>query len=470
MSESQAIITENEAFLQKHARDLQANIFISRRKNFVQMLFLHLGSDDDRSTLNRMLSQLANNSETATGIHLTSYQNQLDIRTPGQHQRSLFCNLFLTSNGLSKIHQKDDRWFPILDHLRGNRQDLDGNLPHLQQKFTGDKSIDAVMILGHNSKDALPRIRRSFESEIFPRIGVEILFTEDAQVYRNKLMGDNRGRGLVVEHFGYADGASNPCITAREFGKFGVDGKTMDEWNPVSSYKEFVVPEPIVEGQETFGSYLVLRKMNQDVRQFNAVLKDIADKINQARSTGEPKMTPQEVGALAFGRRRNGTSLERSSIYDSNGLNDFHYPVDGKCPFFAHARRMNDREVKDQSGLPSTYQNPNPIIRRGITYGKRRLRYGSLDTNAEPDSEVGLFFLSFQNDIGRYQQILQNSWQGEIDPILGHLDDPEKALQHHIPGLSEPYEGFGKFVDLLGGLNLYAPSLSFFKNLSTPVT
>ncbi len=468
MSESQTIIAENEAFLQQHGRDLQANIFISRRKTFVEILFLHLDADGDRSTLNTTLSKLAENSETATGIHLTSYQNQLDIQTPSQHQRSLFCNLFLTSKGLTKIHQKDDRWFPILDHLRGNRQDLDGNLPHLELKFTADKSIDAVMILGHNSKDALPRMRRSFEREIFPRIGVELLFTEEAQVYRNKLMGGNRGRGLVVEHFGYADGASNPCITAREFGKFGVDGKTMNEWNPVSSYKEFVVSEPAVAGQETFGSYLVLRKMSQDVRQFNEVLKDIADKINQARSNDDPKVTPQEVGALAFGRRRNGTSTEREPAYDDKGLNDFHYPEISKCPFFAHARKMNAREVEAWPGLPRMYQNPNPIIRRGITYGKRRLRYGSLDTTVQPNGDVGLFFLSFQNDIGRYQKILQQSWTNDLDPILGHLDNPQKTLQHNIPGLNEPYEGFGKFVELLGGLNLYAPSLSFFRNLSTP--
>ncbi|MBX2877956.1 MAG: hypothetical protein KTR30_37910 [Saprospiraceae bacterium] len=468
MLESHSIIQENEVFLQKHGSDLQANIFISRRKTFVEMLFLHLDENGDRTALNGVLSNLAKNSETARGIYLTSYENQLAIRTPNQHQRSLFCNLFLTSAGLSKIHQKDERWFPILDHLRGNRQDLEGNIPDLDAKFQGEKSIDAVMILGHNSRDAIPRIRRSLNSEIFPRIGVELLFVEEAQVYRNNLMGNNRERGLVVEHFGYADGASNPCITEREFGKFGATGKTMNEWNPVSSYREFVVPEPASPDQPSFGSYLVLRKMRQDVAKFNAVLKDVANKMNETKAEGESTVTSQEVGALTFGRRRNGTSLERGPAFDDKGLNDFHYPPESKCPFFAHARKMNQREVESSPGLPRMYQVPNPIIRRGITYGKRRLRYGSLDTTIEPSSEVGLFFMSFQKDIDRYQQILQNSWAGDLDPILGHLDDPNKTMEHEIPGLDGTYEGFGKFVDLLGGLNLFAPSLSFFKNLSTP--
>lgn len=61
-------------------------------------------------------------------------------------------------------------------------------------------------------------------------------------------MGGNWGRGLVVEYFGYVDGVSNFCIMVREFGKFGVDGKIMNEWNLVFFYKEFVVLEFVVVG------------------------------------------------------------------------------------------------------------------------------------------------------------------------------------------------------------------------------
>jgi len=461
------IIQENETFLLTFGQDLQANIFVSRRKTFVEMLFLHLEADSDRIALSEVLANLARNSETGKGIHLTSYQNQLDIKTAAQHQKSLFCNLYLSSDGFSKLLPKAPHWQPIVEHLAGNRADLDWDLPHWDPNYKGDKSIDAVLVLAHNTRDALPRMRRSFVQEIFPRVGVELLFVEEARVYRNNLVGNNRERGLVVEHFGYADGASNPCVTEREFQRFSENGKSMNEWNPVSSWQEFVVEEPTSFEKPSYGSYLVLRKLRQHVEKFNSSMQELAAKLSVAKGT---PVSVEEVGALAFGRRRNGTSIEKDSNYDNKTLNDFHYPEMSKCPFFAHARKMNPREVESWPGLPRSYQHPNPIMRRGVTYGKRRLRYGGLDTSRAPDSEVGLLFLSFQKDIGRYQQILQNSWSDDnLDPILGNLDDPNRAFIHQIPDLTEPHHGFGGFVDLKGGLNLFAPSLSFFKNLSIPV-
>lgn len=471
MHESQTIITANEEFLRKHGGDLQANIFLSRRKNFVEMLFLQFNGNDDHTALKSFLSMLAANSETAMGIHLTSYDNQLAIRTGTQHHRSLFCNLYLTHRGLSKLLEHEDLWSEIRGHLGANRQDLDWNLPHLDPNYQDEERIDAVLVLGHNVQDALPRWRRFFSQQIFPRIGVNLLFHEETRIYRNNLVGNNRERGLVVEHFGYADGASNPCITEKEFQKFGPSNKSMDEWNPVSSVHEFVVVEPEPANSPSFGSYLVLRKMSQDVNKFNTVLKDIADKMNVGKTEEEVKVRPEEVGAIAFGRRRNGTSLEKDAIFDHRTLNDFHYPKDGKCPFFAHARKMNDRESGTSQELPKKYQTPNPIIRRGITYGKRALKYGGLDAMKPPKGEVGLIFMSFQKDINQYQAILANAIEGpELDPILGNLDQPDKSFEHQIPGLTETYQGFGDFVKLLGGLNLYAPSLSFFTNLSTPVS
>lgn len=459
MSELEQIKARNKAFLDKNGKSLQANIFISRRKNFAEMLFLHLEQDGDREALKQVLAQLAINSATATGVHLTSFQNQLDVKTKSQHKNGLFCNLFLSADGLTKLGT-DSSWTDVIAHLEGNRQDLDVELPKPDPKYGGEKSIDAVLLLAHNVKDALPRWRRSFEQEIFPRIGVELLFVEEAQVYRNNTYGDNRERGLVVEHFGYADGASNPCITVKELEQFETGAKRMDEWNPGSTCEEFLVVEPGDPKNPSYGSFLVFRKMEQDVSKFNRVIEDLAVKLGK---------TQEEAGALVFGRRRNATSLEKNAQFDASKLNDFHYPANGKCPFFAHVRKMNPRAEGDPPGLPRNYQKPNPIIRRGITYGQRSLRYGSLDVRREPREEVGLFFMSFQKDIDDYQQILQSSWTGgELDPILGHLDDPTKEFEHNIPGLSEPYRGLGGFVHMRGGLNLYAPSLPFFKNLINP--
>jgi deferrochelatase/peroxidase EfeB len=452
-------IRQNETFLNDHGADIQANIFAPHRRDHVLLLFLHLNGDETtRSMLETVLNSLGRNSDSRQGLYLTSVKNQREIEQENNPDPDLFCNCYLTADGLRKLKGDSSNWTGIHSHLEASdhTRDLNGrdqwDLPYRESR-----QVHAVLLLAHPQAEALQRKKAPLVSQYFPRIGVGLLFEEQGQVYRQRFYTHQR-RGFAVEHFGYADGLSNPWITEKDT-KYKGKAKPRKHWNPITPAKEFIVKEP--GGTGRWGSYLVYRKYEQHLDRFSDATHALAEKLG---------VSQEEAGALAFGRRKDGSSLELNANPGATPeLSDFLFSPAGKCPVFAHTRKVNDR-AHPKEGLPKKLKYP--IMRRGVTYGERRTVYnGAFDPRKIPGHPVGLLFMSFQNRIDKFQQLLQHALQEEPDPILGHLGEPEKPIRHHIEGLDEPYEGFGGFVSLRGGLNLYAPSISFFKELSlTPAT
>lgn len=442
----ESVIANNEAFLQKHKDDLQANIFSGRKKDHVLVLMLKVNDKLAGETLIGMLNALGKNSREQKGLYLTSYGNQLDLEKNLQLRQSLFLNLFLTASGLEKLGCKDESWQPVIEHLRMHGQDLE-SINNAYGDVHKDPKVDAVLLLAHEVEDALIRVKRQLVSDIFPRIDVECVFEETAEVLRESTNDYRRGR--AIEHFGYADGASNPCITSRELAKV----KSRNYWDPVASYEEFVLPEPQTsEEQQSYGSYLVLRKFEQHLDKFREATEELSKKW---------KVKPDEAGARMFGRRKDGSALEADPLEPDKDINDFHYGG-GKCPMFSHARKMNPRNQPNSNELPKAYSSPNPIMRRGVTFGKREQVYGRVVRDRSPRGPVGMLFMSFQKDINQFQTILKQGETGERDPFLGRKARIGKAM---APDPKDPLDGFGGFVSLMGGLNLYAPSISFFEKL-----
>lgn len=453
MVQSEKIIEENELFFQGFGADLQAGIFASPRKEHLLLLFLHLQDGQDLANLRLMLRSMATNSRSRRGLYLTSLQNQNDNYREKKEKNALFFNVFLSAAGLKKLGGEGAAWQAVLQNLEAHEDDLAGN-GLWDAAYQSKDSVDLVLHLGHQQKDALLRIRRQFEKELFPRMQLQVLFAEEGQVFR-EISRQDQDKSIVVEHFGYADGGSNPCVAAWEFEKYRQQQRTMAHWNPVTSYRHFVVEEPSADRQPGYGSFLVYRKFEQHLQKFKKAIQDLA---------GKKGISEEEAGALAFGRRKDGTPLEDQGTGghpDNN--NDFVYTAESKCPVFSHIRKINPRHAPEGEDLPRVFGHPNPIMRRGITYGKRKLLYGRFSPMAPPSDPVGLLFLSFQDDIGRYQHLLRSGQEEVADPILSNLDQSAVTTAYHFPDLEEPIRGFGGFTSLRGGLNLYAPSLKFFK-------
>lgn len=454
MRSSDLIIADNERFLTDYGHDIQAGIFTPHRFDHVLLLFLRLEEPtaEHRKQVNALLRSLAVNKEDRKGLYLCTTAHQRQERREVRKDPDIFCNLYFTAEGLTQLGVGRKHWKKILDHLRNFTTDLG-------QEHSNPEKVHAMLLLAHPKADALRRKKADLMEQYFRQMGIRCVHSETGRVYRRRINHERQRRGFAIEHFGYADGLSNPWVMKQDAYLNGKP-RSRDRWDPTASYKEFVVDEP--GGKNRWGSYLVYRKYRQFPERFAKKTREIA------RATGE---TEEAAGALLFGRRRDGSSLEfEAGSKASEELSDFDFST-GKCPLFAHTRKVNERD-HPKKGSPKRLTTP--ILRRGITYGDRPTDpyRGGFARAGAPEDPVGLLFMSFQNDIGKFQQLLERSSSAPCDPLLGSLGKPEEGIQIQLDGLDEPIEiaADEPLVSLLGGLNLYAPSISFFKDLAAPTS
>jgi Dyp-type peroxidase family len=312
-----------------------------------------------------------------------------------------------------------------------------------------------------------------------------------------------------IEHFGYVDGGSQPLFFKRNTPneKAGKDGPKA--WDPHAGPSLVLVKDPNGDPDKTgipaYGSYLVFRKLEQDVDGFNRALEDLADALNLKNHER------QQAEALVMGRFRDGTPLVLQCTPGKADPvpNDFTFindPQGLKCPFHAHIRKMNPRGERDrvvqsalaatlkrlsvagqeeydsvQSALGAEYtERCHRIARRSVLYGIHK-KEGEEDPRLTPTPEVGVLFMCYQRDIRRQFEFLQANWsnnenapaQGTApDALIGRMSGGQEAIAQQWPrrwnGLRKEHENFsfGSFVTLRGGEYFFAPSISFLRNIT----
>ena len=266
------------------------------------------------------------------------------------------------------------------------------------------------------------------------------------------------------EPFGFRVGIGQPAIEGS-----GLTGSNPQE-APLKA-GEFVLgyldeagrlppmPQPEVLGRN--GSYVVLRKLHQDVTAFRRYLAE------QASSAAEEEW----LAAKMMGRWRSGAPLALCPEYDDPKLgadaqrnNDFLYydddPKGLKCPLGSHARRMNPR---DQFKHEITQVNRHRLIRRGTVYGPL-LPEGVLEDDG---AERGIIFVFIGASLSRQFEFVQSEWvnQGtfigapsEKDPMCGPNDGtgvftiPKQPIRQRLHGLPQ-------FVTNRGGEYFFMPGL-----------
>ena len=265
---------------------------------------------------------------------------------------------------------------------------------------------------------------------------------------------------VAREHFGFADGCSQPAIE-------GVNPDPVGEgvyarvgprwWRPLRPLElmledlglkavrkrwrliragEFILgyenedgslpqgpPAPLGPN----GTFMVYRPMSQDVSGFHDHVQAEAERL---------RFDPELLRAKIVGRWSDGTPITLSPeredplIADNRRrANDFLYreerpgipgDADGyACPFGAHVRRVNPRDALPGGGERTMRHR---IIRRGMPYGTR----GS-------DEECGLAFVCYSASISEGFEFIQRSWCNS-GAELGLVGEQDPLLQQGEPG------------------------------------
>ena len=222
-----------------------------------------------------------------------------------------------------------------------------------------------------------------------------------------------------------------------------------------------VAGAPVAAPLEHNASYLVVRRLEQDVDGFWRSCAAWADEL------GEP-WRPEDVAAQLVGRHRDGTPLGRPPGGPGAGpAGDVLYrdprfgPV--AIPPSAHIRRANPR---DALAFAPQVVGRHVLFRRGLPYAEPA-------TDARPHGRQGLVFVAGCADLQRQFEFVQARWLqdgdrfglgAETDPLTGQRGD---AAPVSIAGTGGERcrRALPTFVTTRGGAYLLLPAPSVLRRL-----
>ena len=269
--------------------------------------------------------------------------------------------------------------------------------------------------------------------------------------------------GDSIEHFGYVDGRGQPLFLREDIEAeyFGSTGTSI--WDPDIGLGRLIVRDPAAPNPDVHrGSYLVFRKLEQNVKAFKRQERDLADRL---RMEGEDE---ERAGALIVGRFEDGTPLAMQSAAGTHHPvpNDFDYRSDPnglKCPLFAHVRLVNPRDQASRKHL---------MARRGVPYGNRRRDDQPNDGKIrnKPTKGVGLLFMAFNADLAEQfvftQAQLANGTSQPMDLLIGQggrrspIHCPTEWGSGDQVKVTRPIE---QTVTMKGGEYFFMPSIAFLR-------
>jgi Dyp-type peroxidase family len=320
------------------------------------------------------------------------------------------------------------------------------------------KELDVLIAVAGDDRDSVDT-RALAVSQRLHKAGVKIAYEEK---------GDVRADQPGHEHFGFDDGISQPGIRGRasdaaddfitdrhiaesdepNHSLFGYPGQDL-VWpgvlllgHPATSPDPLVpgFPSSATPGWSRNGSFLVFRRLRQDVGLFWRTMADKAQELSKL--PGFAGMTDEKLASLIVGRWPSGAPVNRVPGGDNKDLgrdpaanNHFRFdsnaaelklrsgyrdpfdqskadPAGTTCPWAAHIRKVNTRDSgSDMGGRDSTYSRR--VLRVGVPFGKSlKDRYAQKADDPEK-GERGLLFLSIQASIEDQFEFLMARWMGD---------------------------------------------------------
>jgi Dyp-type peroxidase family len=343
-----------------------------------------------------------------------------------------------------------------------------------------------------------------------PGNGWKVLHEEHGVVRPNPVRGH--------EHFGYADGVSQPGIRGRidedkaltpnnalgnddqgdpgqdllwpgEF-LFGYSGQDRNA-------KDFTVQGPVQAPPVPFmqnGAFLVFRRLAQLVPEFDQAIKVEAAKTGNGSDAASPTL----LGAQMVGRWKSGAAIINAPTADDPQLaegtplvNDFEFGEDRKglvCPWAAHVRKVYPRDdvlgntaddiPDDVVDKAEAGTQTHRMVRRGIAFGPELTEKEAKAGKSDPDRPRGLLFKSYVTSLEDQFEFVQQTWANNVnfsqpnsgvDPIIGQAPQQPALFLGAAPFSKDPNKkpklSMNRFVVMEGGEYFFAPSIAALKAL-----
>lgn len=529
--------------------DIQGNILGGFNKDFQSFLFLRF---TDAASARDWVGGVAG--EVATAAEVAAFDGLFKLvnsRRGGELGvlKATWMNLAFTHAGIAFLGASGADEFPAefqagMKARAAANHDTGASDPSNWVAALRDGDTHALMIVASDGQEDLGEnvLRYVHNMGIH---GVQLVYLQEGTVRQ-----DEPGH----EHFGFRDGVSQPGVrhfdshvpaltaaTAKPVhGNPGQDRLHAGEFvlgYPTQLFVEKdcgggkkVAPNPdegpisplhapgAGAGDETApawgtnGSYLVFRRLAQNVAGF----REMVEKLAKAGDFGTAD--PAVVGAKLVGRYKSGAPLEKTAdegvlfagdptfvttdgdpsravalalgvtaatktpegdLAEDRRLNNhFEYGDDlgAVVPRAAHIRKVyprdGNRTAQPKSGDENDSQT-HRIIRRGIPFGTSfRPGLGAAGHGGKPGVEEpgdrGLLFLCYQSSLKRQFEFIQQQWvhnedfplpgDGE-DPIIAQTPDGQFSLQDE-QGVNKPHKQLMHFVTMTGGEYFFQPSIS----------
>ena len=166
--------------------------------------------------------------------------------------------------------------------------------------FAGD--VHAMVLIGGDPDAGDPAASAQVDAELkaltaMLPYAVRVLGVERGRLYRN-------ADGNTIEHFGFVDGRSRPLLREIDVEKELANGGNA-HWDPAFPMRQVLSFDPGAREPNAFGSYLVFRKLEQNVRDFLDAEENLAATLQKLN----PHFDPALAGAMLVGRFRDGTPV-----------------------------------------------------------------------------------------------------------------------------------------------------------------
>jgi Dyp-type peroxidase family len=505
--------------------NIQGNILAGFNKDHERLLFIGFPQGSEaKAWLREIEPDVASTAEVDAFNRLFK-----ETRRRHGHEHSVkatWMNVALSASGLKALGVADadlNAFSPSFQHgMKAKSSELGDtgvNDPSTWVKPLGSPDVHALLIIAADDRSDLDAATLRHIQKLSDH-GLVLLFDQYGKV-RPDLPGH--------EHFGFKDGISQPGV--RDFTPAGANPNEGQPGQPLLYAGEFVLgypgqqpppapptpipgppnyepapntqpPQPttstvptepgpvVLDGPEWAkdGSYLVFRRLRQDVAGFAEYLSKTA-----AAAGAQPSL----LGAKLVGRYQSGCPLERTrdeaadldtsiadpsikepSLLEDAKVNNFGYASDtdgGILPRAAHIRKTYPRDEETPGGGAADTET-HRILRRGIPYGEpyeSGAQPGSRHAgDAEFPNDRGLLFLCYQSSIERQFEVVQSVWannpnfprpgDGE-DPIIAQSKEPRTLAAPNLPGSPLTIK---QFVTTTGGEYFFAPSISALATLS----